>query len=80
MRRFYAEISAKDIHQYWNNIPLEELDKIYIDRSISNDLIAGIPRVLECIEGCKLVEHSNIVYSDHQGYIVNMNFEDYFKE
>ena len=44
------------------------------------DSIFTIERVLEVIEGSKLVEINNIVIIDYRGYVLDMNIESYFEQ
>ena len=55
MQRFYEKIRVYNIHSYFNNIPINELDKTYISGSTPIDLIAVTSGLLEYVEGYKLL-------------------------
>ena len=54
------------------------MNKTHIGGSTLIDLIAASLGLLECIDGSKLMDHNNIVLSDHREYIVDMNFKAHF--
>ena len=56
------------------------MDKIYIGGSVPINSIADSHRILEFIEGYKLLPHNKIVFLDHRAYMVDINFEAYFNE
>ena len=80
IKHFYNNIGIKDIYQSYNNILIEELDKTYISRLIPIDSIAATLGILEYIEGCILLNHNNIVLSNHRAHIGDINFKEYFNE
>ena len=71
---FTKKLGVYNIYSHFNNIPISELDKIYIGRSILIDSIAMISGLLEYVEGCKLLLHNAIVFSDYCTYVVDINF------
>ena len=55
------------------------MDNTYITRSKPINLIAITPNIMECIEGYKLLEANEVMIMDHRSYLVDINFECYFK-
>ena len=51
---------------------------MHIYRSQPIDSIAVSPEILEFIEGCALLNHNEIILSDHRVYIVDFNVKEYF--
>ena len=42
--------------------------------------IAASPNVMECIKGCRLMETTDIMLSDHYSYLIDFNIKRYFGE
>ena len=42
------------------------------------DTIAASYRISKYVEGSKLIECNDIIFTDHRSYIVDINIEDYF--
>ena len=80
IKQFCMEIGVKDIHSMINNINIEELDNTNINGKHPIDSIAASHSISEYIEGCQVVQHNEILYSDHRGYMVDVNFEGYFND
>jgi len=55
------------------------MDNIHIDGSKSIDSIAVTLNIIECIEGCKLLEANEVMITDYRFYLVDINFECYFE-
>jgi len=79
IEKFHKEIGVIDIHHKHNNIPKDKLDKTYINRSILINAIVATNRILEYIEGYKLLGYNEIVCSDYRVYIVDIVLEEYFR-
>ena len=79
VRQFYAEIGICDIHHKINNIPYEKLDKTYKHGSSIIDSITASSRIMQYIEGCKLLEYNEIVESDHRVYMIDITIDEYFQ-
>ena len=77
--QFHAEIGVSDVHSKINNVPITQLDKTYKNGSRAIDSIAASSRIMSYIEGSKLVKYSEIVESDHRGYIIDVAMEEYFE-
>ena len=80
MKQFYAEIGANNIYYRYNRILLEELDKMSIKGSNLIDIIVASESIIEYVEGCKLLDYNEIICLDHWVYIIDINFEEYFRE
>jgi hypothetical protein len=78
VQQFYAEIGVKDVHSKINNIEMNQLDKTYKKGSRTIDSIAASSGIMNYIEGSKLVNYSEIVETDHRGYIIDVAMEEYF--
>ena len=80
MKQFYEEIGINNIYHRQNRIPLEELDKTSIKGlNLINSIVAS-EGVMEYVEGYKLLDYNEIICSDHQAYIIDINFKEYFGE
>ena len=80
VQRFFKELGITDAHSRINNIPIEQLDKKYINGSNAIDAIAMSEGILEYVEGSMLLSHAEIVLSDHRPCTVDANMEDYFNK
>ena len=80
IKQFCTEIGVKDMYSATNNINIEDLDNTNTNGKHTIDSIAASSAISEYIEGCQVVQHNEIVYSDHRGYMVDMNFEGYFND
>ena len=67
-----------DIYHQYNNIPIDQLDSTNIKGSSPIDTIACSNRLLEFVEGSKLVRNNEILFLDYRAYIIDINLEDYF--
>ena len=70
----------KDIYSNFNYIDLNRLDYTYQDGVKCIDTIAASDNILQCIEGLKLLEINEIIDTNHQSYIVDVNMEHYFSK
>ena len=73
------EIGVKDAHSYFNDIPIDQMDKTYVRGSTHVDSIAISCGLMNHVEGIELIGQNKIVISDHRAYILDINFEDYFE-
>lgn len=78
VQRFFEELGIEDVHSRVNNIPIDQLDKTYINGSQAIDTIAMSEGMFDYVEGSVLLSHAEIVQSDHRPYLVDINLEDYF--
>ena len=56
------------------------MDNTHKEGSSAIDTIAASLNIMECIEGCRLIDTSDIVLSDHYSYLIDFNIERYFGE
>ena len=75
---FFREIGVLDVHSHYNNIPLGQMDTTYIQGKTPIDSIALSCGAISYVEGVKLMEYNEFVMTDHRGYLLDINFEDYF--
>ena len=68
------------MHQAFNEIELNKMDKIEIHGSKLIDIVAASYGVLEYVKGYQLLEHNEIIFIDYRSYIIDVNLEEYFKE
>ena len=62
------------------NIEAEELDPIHIRGSNLIDSIEEIEGMLEYIKGYKLLDVNEVITLDYRVYLVDINFEGYFRK
>ena len=55
------------------------MDNIYWDGSKCIDTIAVSDSILAFVEGYKVYKVNEILDTDHQGYIIDINLIEYFK-
>ena len=79
IKRFHIDLGVSDVHSKINNIPSEQLDKIYKHGSKPIDSIAATAGVIDYIERCQLVDYNKIIEIDHRGFIVNVVLDEYFE-
>jgi len=77
VQEFYAQIRVKDVHQSFNYIEVE-VNGTYKHGSNCLDSIATSQDIMQYVEGSKLLEINKVVYTDHQSYLIDINFEQYF--
>ena len=80
MQKFHDEIGVKETHVHVNKLRLEQLDKTYKNGSKPIDSIAATSGIMEHVEGCEVMNHDDIVETDHRACMIDINVEDYFKE
>ena len=56
------------------------MDKMHVNRLKVIDSVAASSRVLECIEGCKLLEYDKVIDLDYQPCVIDVALEDCFNE
>ena len=77
VQQFFTELGIQDTHHVFNSILLSLIDNTCKIGSRPIDTIAILLGIIECIEGCTL-ETDKIVLSDHQSYIIDIDFGWYF--
>jgi len=80
IQQFFSEIGVKDIHSTTNNIEITQMDNTNVNGSHPIDSIAATREISDYIEGCQMVDNNDIIYTDHRGYLVDINLEDYFND
>ena len=79
MQSFYGDIGVRDVHSFYNNIPLNQLDNTHVRGSVPIDSIAIRSGLMSHVEGIKLLERNEVVMSDHRAYLLDVNAEEYFE-
>ena len=74
-----TELGLQDLHSKHNNLGLNELNNKHAYGSKPIDSIAGTSGIVEHVEGCALLNHNEVVPSDHRAYIVDLNAEEHFQ-
>ena len=64
-----------DIHSFCNRY---HKDSTYKKGSKSIDLVATTSRLLEYIDRYRLIDYNEIIVSNYQGYLIDINLENYF--
>ena len=55
------------------------MDNTNINEKYPIDSLVATYGILEHIEGYKLVNNNEIIYSNHRRYVINTNLEEHFK-
>ena len=72
-------LEIKDMYTTVNNT-YYPLDSTYTNESKIIDSTAMTVNLLDFVEGSILIETNEIITSNHRGYIIDMNLEDYFNK
>jgi len=67
-----------EVHGWVNEIDGNERDKTYEKGTKQIDAVLATEGLLNIIRGSKLVDYKEIINSDHRGFIVNIDINDYF--
>ena len=59
---------------------MSEMDNTHKKGSRPIDSVATMPKIISCIEGCKLIEVNQIMINDYRDYLIDLNFKLYFSE
>ena len=78
IQEVYIKLGIKDIHQYFNYIEVEDLDRTFWYGSKSIDSVVVTLNILQCVEGSKLLEINEVVRIDCRSYLIDINLEMYF--
>ena len=78
VQQFHIELRASDVHHAFNRIEFSEMNNTYITRSKPIDSIMVSLNIMDCIEGCELLEADKIIITNHCSCIIDINFERYF--
>ena len=65
VQQFFTELKMQDIHYVFNRILMSLMDNTYKRGLKPIDIIAISPGIIECIEGCTLLETYEIVLMNH---------------
>ena len=63
------------MHDLLNGNKIIKRDNTYIIGSKYINFIITISRVINFIEGCKLINYNQILESDYRGYLIDINLE-----
>jgi len=80
IKQFYNKIGVRDVHSVVNNIELNDMDKTYINGRFQIDSIAASNGIMNYIEGCQVVDNNEIIHTDHRGYVIDVNLQEYFDD
>ena len=69
----------QDVHHVVNQIPLNNIDNIHISGSWPINSIVATLFIMNCIEGCKLLDANEVLLTDYRSYLVDINLERYFE-
>ena len=68
------------MHYKINEVLIRNLDNTNRNRLLAVDTIAMSYGIIDYINGCTLLEYNETMLSDHQAYLIDINFKDYFDE
>ena len=78
MQEFYTQIEVKNVYQSFNYVEVEELDGTYKRGSNCLDSISVSQDIMQYVESSKLLEINEVVHTDYQSYLIDINFKQYF--
>ena len=70
----------KDVHQTTNGVELKEMNHTYSRGIKCIDSIVETPSTRKYVEGSSLRETNEIINTDHQSHVIDINLEECFKE
>ena len=62
-----------------NGLEPNERDNTFIEGSKCIDFVLVTSSVIKFIKGCELINYDQIIETDHQGYLFDINLEQYFE-
>ena len=78
--KFLISNGLFNIHEQINGADTQQREATYEFGSKYINLLAVIGRLLEFINGSKMIDFKEYITTDHQGYIVDINLIAYFEE
>ena len=69
-----------NVHQSYNLIPKNNLDKICIEGLKCIDSVVIFQNLLDSMKGFKLLEVNEVTILDHWVLLIDINLEEYFEE
>ena len=78
IEQFMISNGLFEIHNLLNGNNHSKRDNTYIIESKCIDFVAATSRLINDIEGCKLINYNQIIESNHRGYLIDLNLEQYF--
>jgi len=79
IENFLINNSLFEMHNLLNGNEIIKRDNTCIISSKCIDFAVITSRVINFIEGCELINYNQIIESDHRGYLIDINLEQYFK-
>jgi len=80
IRKFFSDIGVMNVYKRFNGIDDSKLNRTNKKGSLPIDAIAASEGIFDYIEGCKMLSYAEIVDLDHRSYVIDINFEEYFKD
>jgi len=79
VEQFCIALGIFDVFSFYNNINEDEREKTYIRGRKCIDLVAMSAGLLGYLRGCKMVNFTEIICTDHRGFIVDLDLNSYFE-
>jgi len=67
-----------ELHDLLNKYNSNNRDNTYIIETKYIDFVAATSGLINNIEGCELINYNQIIQSNHRGYLIDLNLEQYF--
>ena len=80
VQNFFNKIGIRDIHQTYHQLQFNQMDNTEERGLKPIDTIAASYGISEYVEGSKLIECNDIIFTDHRSYIIDINIKDYFND
>jgi hypothetical protein len=79
LQEFMVENSLYEIHREVNDFKSSARDKTYNKGSNQIDAVLASEEVLNQVRGSRLVDFNEVVISDYRGFLIDIDFEQYFE-
>ena len=76
VQNFFNKIGIRDIYQTYHQLKFNQMNNTEERGLKLIDTIAASYGISEYVEGSKLNECNDIIFTDHRSYIVDINIED----
>ena len=79
-KKFHEDTGTHNTYQIVNNIEFNQMCETHVHGSSPINAAHASSRILEHVNGYKMLTNNEIVESDHKGYLIDIPLDDYFEE
>jgi hypothetical protein len=78
MQRFLREAGMQEVHQVMNETEENVRDRTYKNGQNQIDAIFVTTSLIQYVRGSKIVDFDEVIPTDHRGFLIDIDFEEYF--